>query len=319
MATITDVATAAGVAPSTVSYVLSGKRSISAETRRRVEESIRRLGYRRHTPKALTNLLALSVPPHADASMELVTATIRAARAHDHDLLLLTDDRLATASIADALIVLDAARLDRELPALRSLDRPVVLVGVPARPAGFTCVDLDLVGAGSACAGHLADLGHDHVALVGPAGRLLDGFSTTVARRGLRAIVRDRLDEVLRHQPNTTGLVVPDELTLVSVLAELARRGLRVPADISVVAVCPDAVATSRPIPLTAVALPVAELGAAAVDIAMSGAQPGITLLPAKLTRRASTAAPRHADALPPPGARRWQRGPATPTTAGAS
>ncbi len=297
MATITDVATAAGVAPSTVSYVLSGKRSISAATRRRVEESIRRLGYRPHPGKALTNLLALSVPPHAEGTMRFVTAAIRAARAHDQDLLLLTDDRMAASSIADALIVLDAGRLDRELPALRSLDQPVVLVGVPARPAGLTCVDLDRVGAGSACVEHLADLGHEHVALVGPAGRFLDGFSTTVARRGLRAIVRERLDDVFSHQPNTTGLVVPDEVTAASVLVELTRRGLRVPTDISVVAVCPDAVAASHRIPLTAVALPVAELGAAAVDIALSQLhgrpRPDLTLLPATLTQRASTAAPR--------------------------
>ncbi len=45
---ITDVARHAGVSPSTVSYVLSGKRSISEETARRVEESIRQLGYRPH-------------------------------------------------------------------------------------------------------------------------------------------------------------------------------------------------------------------------------------------------------------------------------
>ena len=38
MATIADVASHAGVSMSTVSYVLSGKRPISEETRRRVQE-----------------------------------------------------------------------------------------------------------------------------------------------------------------------------------------------------------------------------------------------------------------------------------------
>ena len=46
--TITDVAKHAGVAPSTVSYVLSGNRSISPQTRRRVETSIRALKYHPH-------------------------------------------------------------------------------------------------------------------------------------------------------------------------------------------------------------------------------------------------------------------------------
>ena len=48
MVTITDVARHAGVAPSTVSYVLSGKRAISATTRQRVLSSIRVLGYHPH-------------------------------------------------------------------------------------------------------------------------------------------------------------------------------------------------------------------------------------------------------------------------------
>ncbi|WP_143264504.1 LacI family DNA-binding transcriptional regulator, partial [Amycolatopsis kentuckyensis] len=45
--TVADVAGAAGVSPSTVSYVITGKRPISPRTRRRVLESIRTLGYQR--------------------------------------------------------------------------------------------------------------------------------------------------------------------------------------------------------------------------------------------------------------------------------
>ena len=40
MTTIADVAKAAGVSISTVSYVMSGKRTISAETRERVARAI---------------------------------------------------------------------------------------------------------------------------------------------------------------------------------------------------------------------------------------------------------------------------------------
>lgn len=45
MVTIADVARHAGVSSSTVSYVLSGKRAISEETRLRVQSSVRELGY----------------------------------------------------------------------------------------------------------------------------------------------------------------------------------------------------------------------------------------------------------------------------------
>jgi DNA-binding LacI/PurR family transcriptional regulator len=48
MVTLAEVARHAGVSASTVSYVLSGKRSISDTTRRRVQQSIQELGYHPH-------------------------------------------------------------------------------------------------------------------------------------------------------------------------------------------------------------------------------------------------------------------------------
>ena len=40
--TLKDVARRAGVSPATVSYVLSGKRTISEDTKRRVREAVER-------------------------------------------------------------------------------------------------------------------------------------------------------------------------------------------------------------------------------------------------------------------------------------
>ena len=48
MVTLADVARHARVAQSTVHYVLSGKRPISEDTRRRVEQAIEELGYHPH-------------------------------------------------------------------------------------------------------------------------------------------------------------------------------------------------------------------------------------------------------------------------------
>ena len=67
MVKISDVAQHADVSPSTVSYVLSGKRSISARTRQRVLDSIATLGYRPHAggralPANKSNVIALAVP-----------------------------------------------------------------------------------------------------------------------------------------------------------------------------------------------------------------------------------------------------------------
>ena len=71
MATLADVARQAGVAMSTVSYVLSGKRSVSDDTKDRVHRAIEELGYHPHAgARALassrSNVLALIVPLRSD-------------------------------------------------------------------------------------------------------------------------------------------------------------------------------------------------------------------------------------------------------------
>ena len=334
MVTINDVATAAGVAPSTVSYVISGKRSISPKTRRLVEESIRTLGYHPHAgARALagsrTNVLALVVPLRTDLNvgvvMEFVASAVTAARAHDHDLLLLTKDegpaalqRVASSAIADALMVMDVEAADPRVPMLLALDRPVVLIGVPDHPAGLSCVDLDFTAAGSACVAHLSDLGHRSVALVGPspevykrgtsyATRFLRGFTEAARQREVRATSRPCapsyeavsacLDDLLAGSPGLTGLVVHNEAVLAGLLSHLRARGLRVPEDISVVAVCPDSMAEQHSVTLTTVAIPAEEVGTQAVEMTMrrlNGHETSeIRLLGPRLTRRASTAEPR--------------------------
>ncbi|WP_189223765.1 LacI family DNA-binding transcriptional regulator [Saccharothrix coeruleofusca] len=335
MVTIADVARAAGVSPSTVSYVLSGKRSISEGTRRRVERSIRELGYHpnagaRALASSRTNVLALVAPLRADVNvpvvMQFVGGVVTRARAHDHDVLLLTEDegpdglrRVAGSALADAVIVMDVEAAEPRLPVLRSLPLPAVLIGVPDEPHGLACVDLDFTAAGAACVGHLAELGHRAIALVGPspavyargtsyAGRFLRGFRAAVAQRAVRAAerpcppsydgLRACLDDVLGQ--GVTALVVHNEAVLGPLLPELARRGLRVPEDISVLAVCPADMAEFQAVPLSSVDIPSAELGGLAVELAMSAAPPArVRLLPPRLTSRASTAPPRTATPLP--------------------
>ena len=97
-----DVARVAGVAQSTVSYVLTGKRSISDETRRRVQDAINQLTYQpnagaRALASRRTNVIGVVLPslsPGADSVgllpfMETITSL---ARAHDYDVLLAASD-----------------------------------------------------------------------------------------------------------------------------------------------------------------------------------------------------------------------------------
>ncbi|MEV6237587.1 LacI family DNA-binding transcriptional regulator [Lentzea sp. NPDC051838] len=332
MITIKEVARHAGVSMSTVSYVLSGKRSISEETKRRVEESIVALGYHPNAgARALASnrsqVLGLVVPLRSDHNlpviMQFVASIVASAREHDYDVLLLTKEsgpgeahRVVARSMADAIVVMDVESADPRIPELRTVDAPVVLLGMPDDHQGLSCVDLDFTTAGRQLAGHLADLGHRSIALIGShpsvyergtsyAARLLAGFTSEMAKRDLPASVHSCapgydavaacLDEVLHPDRGTTGLVVHNEAILGQLLLELRRRSLDVPGDVSVIALCPDDLAESLPVPLTSIAVPAAELGSIAVEMVMSRLArdhaPEVRLLQPRLTDRGSTRA----------------------------
>ncbi|SFT32316.1 transcriptional regulator, LacI family [Actinopolyspora lacussalsi subsp. righensis] len=331
MVSIADVARDAGVSSSTVSYVLSGKRSISSETQRRVEASIHRLGYHPHAgARALassrTSVLALIMPLRTDIDvpvlMGFVNSVVTTARNYDYDVLLLTNDegpaglrRVADSAMADALLLMDVEDEDSRVPVLQSLSCPGVLIGLPNDPGDLSCVDLDFSAAAKRCVRHLADLGHEQVALVGPspvvyergtsfAGRFLRGFTSAARERGLHATsqaclpsydgVRDCLDRIVTEQPRLTGLVVHNEAVLDPLLSELHSRDMRIPEDISVVAVTPDEMAANRSVPLTTVSLPSEDIGRIAVEMTMRELQgvrsPEVRLLSPRLTPARSTA-----------------------------
>jgi DNA-binding LacI/PurR family transcriptional regulator len=330
VASITDVARAADVSSSTVSYVLSGKRPISKETAERVHRAIRELQYRpnagaRALARARTNVIALVVPIRADQNvpvvMEFVLAVVTRARAFDYDVLLLTQDegvaglhRVAASSLADALIVMDVQADDPRIAVLRRVDQPAVLIGMPDRPTGLSCVDLDFAAAGALAVEHLADLGHQAIGLVGQpaavyqrntsyAPRLLSGLRDAAARRkvdvavvscestfdGLRACIA----EILTKQPETTALVVHNEAVLPALVAVLHDHKRELGREMSVVAVCPDDMAATHAVAFTNIAIPADEVGAIAVDMVLrhlGTTSPSETrLLSPVLTVRAST------------------------------
>lgn len=331
MVKITDVARRAGVSPSTVSYALSGKRPISDATRLRVQAAVRELGYRadgggRGAADRRSQVLALAVPMRSGVHVPVVTqfavSVVTAARAHDHDVLLLTQGegeeglgRVADTRLVDGVIVMDVQLQDPRLPLLRSGSLPSVLIGVPAEPDGLTCVDLDFRAAGELCVDHLARLGHRVVALVGSppevyvrrtafARRLVEGFTAAADRHRLTSAVhpcgtgrdaaRAIAERLVRELPALTGVVVHNEPLLDPLIDAFEQLGLSIPGDLSLTAVCPSPVAASARVPVTSVAVPSAELGTRAVHLLvrkLSGASvPGATLLPPRLTERASTA-----------------------------
>ncbi|MFB8353319.1 LacI family DNA-binding transcriptional regulator [Streptomyces niveus] len=294
MITLAEVARHAGVSASTVSYVLSGKRSISPGTCERVERSIHELGYNagaRALAGGRSDIIALMLPPHTDtyapSMLETAIAVTNTARAHGYDVLLLTGEegtaavrRVTGGALADAVILMDAGPADERPPLLRESDKPVVLIGPPADTAGLTCVDLDFTATGALCADHLAALGHHDIVLIaepsGPAGRTLHGLRARSRELGVitrhlpcdggHAAMTDALAHHFAEHPATSGFVVQHDPALEPLLDALHRQGRPVPEKASVVAICPDRVALRSSVRLTSVSIPAQEMGRRAVE-----------------------------------------------------
>jgi DNA-binding LacI/PurR family transcriptional regulator len=306
MVTLADVARHAGVSSSTVSYVLSGKRAISEETRHRVERSVTELGYHpnagaRALAAGRSHIIALVVPLRADVyvpiMMEIAISVTVAARQYGYDVLLITNDegpdgvrRVAASGLADGVILMDVELGDERIPTLRAQGTQAALIGLPDDPRGLSCVDHDFATAGALCADHLADLGHREIAFIGYgsgvyhrhagyAERTIAGFRERVEQRGLRFLHRPcegtyestagTLARILADRPETTGFVVQNEGVLGPLLSLLRTSGRTVPEDASVVALCPDQLAEQHAPRLTAVTGPTQELGRVAIDQVM--------------------------------------------------
>lgn len=311
--TIRDVANHAGVALSTVSYVLTGNRPVSRETRHRVQRSIEELRFRPHAGArsvraSRTGVIGLVVPFRAGASsrvrMDFVSAVVEAANRRHLDVLLVTAvdgeaqiTRVVESAMVDGLVVMDVDLHDPRIPLLAELGKPAVLIGMPDQAAGVAYVDLDFAEAGRLCARHLLELGHERIALLGCPQSFFDHELAFVHRfrSGVREVLHaggapeifeavepwatgleDALFALLRREPELTGLVVHNDTVVGRVVDTLKRSFREVPRDISVVAMCPDELALQQHPQLAFVGLPAADLGARAVEmlVAQDGGTP---------------------------------------------
>lgn len=182
---MTDVAKRAGVAQSTVSYVINGNRSISDATRMAVERAMRELGY---TPNAAAQALrgersatlVLSAPgtsPSLDFVVGVYFLEIAAAaRRYGYDLLIATESddapdavlRALRSGRADAaILMLGVVPYEPRIARIEASGLKAVVLGEPEPHGSLPFVDYDLAEGGAAAVDILADAGHRSILHVG--------------------------------------------------------------------------------------------------------------------------------------------------------
>ena len=303
--TVADVAVAAGVSRTTVSYVLSGREDarVPETTRRRVADAAARIGYRRNALAAAMrtgrmDTVGIVAPLGRDEGpsgtygvyyRDLVLAVAEAAFEAGLNPLLLSENsgrHLSLADVtdrrADGVVLIVKENAAEFANSAASAGVPCVTIG---RDVGLWQVHTDnLLGARLAVE-HLVGLGHRRIAHLWygkeevPSGRQRrDGFREATRAAGLAdgdaPILTDRYasvvgDALAAPDAPTAVFCYNDELSLW--LLDVCRVcGLRVPGDISVIGFDDNVLASSARPRLTTLRSPTEEVAAHAIALLQS-------------------------------------------------
>lgn len=329
-ARLSDVAEAAGVHVSTASRVLNGTGGVSIrpETRERIVRSAERLRYRpnaiaRGLKLATTGAIGLLLPTLRNPVLSKI---IRGAfdRAWERGFVVLLAEDTGDVAAAEAYErLVGEGRIDGLLiasarpghPLIRHVaDHPVPCVFVNRRhPGSGRNVAMREEDAGRLAAEHLLGLGHRRLAhLAGPEGldtgaRRLEGFVSAARAAGVAPTVEHApfeergghaaMHALLGLEPAPTGVFISNINQAVGATAAVHQGGFGIPGDVSLVGYDDDPVGEFLQPPLTTIAMPLDELGAAAVDALIDQVQGGrprdvIIETPPRLVLRGSSATP---------------------------
>lgn len=326
--TLADIAAKGGVSLSTVSYVLSGKRSISERTRKRVLQAIEDLDYRpnnraRALASGASRALALLLPsPRHRQRTEHHTFVAGAAQAtseSDYSLVLSTSSarsarvaQLVDERRVDGVILMEIEMRDRRVQQLRGDGYSFSVIGHPEDSEGISYVDVDFDHAVRRAVEHLADHGHQRIVLFnetpgsskglfGPAFRSRAAFSSIAAELDLEgheiSVHPDRektyaiARTAIAELSPTAGVALGSAAPAVAAAAR--DEGLRVAEDFSLVGFLPPQLA--EPLSMTNIDFPAFEMGRLGAEMLikrLAGLEepPTQSLLRPPLTVRDSTA-----------------------------
>ncbi len=316
-ATLRDVAERAGVHPSLVSRVVNDdpKAFASKETRQRIVEAVRELGYRPHfaarglrMSRSLT--IGLLVP---DLSNPMYPSIVRGVEggaqelgygviigSHPEGSQQETFNLLLEQSRVDALIVASGLVNDKFVRHLAEIDgAPVISVNRRVRGVRASVTVDDAAGARTAV-DHLADLGHTCIGGVfGPTSidhRSLTSLESVRDSWGMRSGYEGGLD-LLSQRRRPSAIFAPSLSMGIGVLRAALEVRASVPRELSVIALHDSELAEYLAPPLTTVAMPTEEMGRRASELAVGlieGGRPQHVMLdhPPMLVRRSTTAEP---------------------------
>lgn len=306
-ATIKDVATRAGVSPSTVSRVISNHPRISEKTKREVRQAMEELGYHpnilaRSLAKRTSDAIGVLIPSTTEEFFmnpffpELLRGITDVAKREGFDLLLSTSDsgkedvtslnRMIHGKRVDGVLLLSSRMQDPLMQVLRENPFPATLVGRPQEDMPIAWVNNDNVLAGYTATQHLIALGHKRIAfLTGDESFIvtrdrMQGYTQALEEAGLpndrRLMAFSPFIEqggylgmmrLLALQGRPTAVVASDDLLAFGAMRAAGELGYRIPEDISIIGFNNTRLTEMSNPSLTSVDVHIYELGTKAAEL----------------------------------------------------
>ncbi|MDL2295025.1 LacI family transcriptional regulator [Ruminococcaceae bacterium OttesenSCG-928-D13] len=299
--TLKDIAQKTGYSINTVSRALRNMPDIAVETRERIREVAREMGYHNNALASSlrlgrTNTIAVIIPDISNLFYAFALVEIeRGAREQGYSTILLNTSE-SGAFEQNAIKTALQKNVDGIIfgPAQQSLDNTRMLMGSGTPFVQFArhfesvnadfCVGDDKLGGYQATA-HLIEKGHRNILLLN--GLAAHNSSARDRQAGYRAaheaaglpvqpdLVREvsilagdvgqQLMGMLRQRPDITAVFAYSDLVALSAMAHLQQNGVRVPQDISIVGFDYIQSCINLPVPLTTVDIKIREMAAAAL------------------------------------------------------
>lgn len=306
MASIRDVATAAGVSVSTVSHVINQTRFVSEETQARVLAAMEDLNYKpnrlasslRRKDKR-TNTLGLLIPDSANPFFAEVLRGIEDAcfKAGYSVFLCNSDDdpkkeqnyiEVLLGKQIDGIILVSAGAHEDSLILLENNRVPFVLVDREVSGAIIDSVLVDNKTGGYQATNYLIELGHKRIgciagpSLLNPSAARVEGYQKALSKKNLfhddlifmgdfRAQSgSDAAKQMLDLDNPPTAIFACNDMMAVGALHATDEAGLNVPGDISIVGFDDIPLASFTKPPLTTVAQPGQDMGLQAAEMVIS-------------------------------------------------
>lgn len=293
---LAEVAKHVGVSQATVSRVLNDKPGISDATRAAVLTALDVLGYER--PAKLrgdrARLVGLILPEMQNPIFPALAEVIAGALAKrglspvlcprtvdgvsEADYLgILLDQHVSGVILASGLYQHTTARHDH-YALIRDRSLPAVLINGSVAGLGFPRVSTDDDHAVDQAYRHLAALGHERIGIIAgptdhvPSARRLAAYRALHKGPGLVAHAGFTMEEghaaaLPLLTAGATGLICGNDAIALGAIRAARRRGMAVPADVSIIGYDDSGLMTHTDPPLTTVRQPIQAMGQAAVTL----------------------------------------------------